>query len=117
MLTTQQSKLAFIFGCLPARLFLAYLPQMLDDNLLKIYGLVLIVMALNFYTLYYFNLRQVAFEAGGRTWWASLRVYHGNHYLLAGLFALSGDKNASVPLFIDAIFGLLAFIYKRFICY
>jgi hypothetical protein len=116
-LSTKQSKIAFIFGCIPARLLIAYIPQILDKSLLPFYGLVLIVVALNFYYLYYYNLRQFAFEGGGRTWWANLRVYHANHYLLAGLFALNGDSNATVPLLIDAIFGLLAFVYQRFICY
>jgi hypothetical protein len=116
-LSTKQSKLSFIFGCIPARLLIAYLPQILDKNILPYYGLGLIIMALNFYYLYYFNLRQFAFEGGGRTWWANIRVYHANHYLLAGLFALNGDSNASVPLLIDVIFGTLAFIYQRFICY
>lgn len=116
MLTPTQSKLAFVFGCFPARLLLAYLPQILDKKLLPYYGLVLLIISISFYYLYFFNKRQIAFEAGGKTWWTNLRIYHGNHYLLAGLLAINGDTYASVPLLIDAIFGLFSFIYHRFYC-
>jgi hypothetical protein len=56
----------------------------------------------------------VAFEAGGKTWWAELRLIHGLMYLAAAIYALQLKDVASIPLTIDVIFGLTVFLNKHY---
>jgi hypothetical protein len=114
MLTTQQSILLFLFGCIPARIGLAVLPTYLNKESLFYYGLVLLLPALGFLYLYFSQSRQVAFEAGGKTWWSELRLIHGLLYLAAAIYALQMKNVASIPLTIDVIFGFTVFLNKHY---
>jgi hypothetical protein len=83
------------------------------DKYLPAVGLVLLFQALGFLYLYFTNTRLDAPEAGGHTWWASLRLLHGMLYLCAAIYASQG-KQAWVPLLIDVGVGLAAFTYNRY---
>ena len=108
------SKTLFLLGCIPARLFLVWLSQNIPVRYLKIFGGLLLIMAMGFLYLYFTNGRLNALEAGGKTWWADFRLVFGALYLVAAIYCFQGKQNMVwVPLSIDVFFGLLLFIIKR----
>lgn len=113
MLSSNQSILYFLLGCMPVRILLTFAPLYLSKQLLFYYGLLVGTIALSFLYLYFANSRLNAFEAGGQTWWADFRLLHGLLYLAASIYALQGLSIAWLPLFIDTSLGFALFINKR----
>ncbi len=111
----KKNQLLFLLGCIPIRILLVIIALNIDKQYLPYYGLVLLLPAIGFLTLYFGNLRLEASEAGGKTWWSNLRIIHGLLYLSASLLAISANSNTYIPLTIDVIFGLLVFLYNHFI--
>ena len=105
--------LLFVFLCIPSRLLLAYLPQVLPKQYLVYYGILILSMSIGFLYLAVNNSRLNAPEGGGKTWWASYRFIHGMLLLTAFIYLIKSDKNASIPLLIDAIFGIALFFIMR----
>jgi hypothetical protein len=105
--------LLFLFGCIPVRLLLAYLGATLNQEYLPYFGALLLVMSLGFLTLYFTNGRLNAPEAGGKTWWANLRLIHGLLYLAAAIYAIQKTNVAWIPLSIDVLFGLFAYFFIK----
>lgn len=114
MLSESQSIKYFLLGCVPARLFLAYLAYILSKEYLKYYSAILIAIGAGFMYLYFTNGRLKAPEGGGKTWWAHYRIIHGFLYLMAGYLAYKGEREAFVPLFVDVLFGVFVFGLKRY---
>lgn len=120
-----QTKLLFIGVCIPARILFFLVPKVKNhiekylktntDIFYKLFGIVLLCMAIGFLYLYFFNKRLDAGEAGGNTWWRNLRLFHGLNYLCAALYILFGKiENASIPLGVDVLVGLLAHFNQHF---
>ena len=108
-------KILYLAGCIPIRICIAILAVVLSKQHLQYYGYVLMMPAIGFLMLYFGNLRLDAPEAGGKTWWANLRIIHGLLYLTASVLAIQQNNIAWVPLAIDVIFGLLAFINHHYL--
>lgn len=115
MLSTNNSITLFIFACIPLRIIIALIPLYIEANWLFYYSFILFVIGVSFLYLYFTNNRQSAFEAGGITWWAKYRIVHGLLYLIAAYFAYYQNRNASIPLIVDVIFGSFLFVQKRFL--
>lgn len=109
------SKLLFLAGCIPARLILAYLPQKLSPENLKLFGIVLVAISIGFLYLYSTGGRMNAPEAGGYTWWHEMRLIHGMLYTTAAIYAFRGSSYASIPLVIDVVFGLILFLHHHYL--
>ena len=108
------SILAFIFLCIPARIFLAYISRIIPDKYLKIYGILLLLMGLSFLYLFITNSRLNAPEAGGKTWWSQFRIIIGFFYIAAAVYAFQGKRNLIwIPLAMDIVFGLTIFAYQH----
>ena len=108
------SKTLFLLGCIPARLFLVWVSQKIPVQYLKLFGALLLLMALGFLYLYFTKRRLSAFEAGGKTWWADFRLVFGALYLVAAIYCFQGKQEMVwIPLAIDVFFGLLLFLIKR----
>ena len=105
--------LLFIFACIPIRLFLAYLPQILPTYLLQPFGIVIMTMAIGFAYLGITGKRMQAGEGGGKTWWADIRLVHAGLLGTASLYLLMKNRTASVPLMLDSISGILFFFNMR----
>ena len=100
MLSEKESIQYFLLGCIPT-------------SWLSRYSILLFAIGVSFLFLYFSNLRQHAFEAGGNTWWANYRIIHGILYVIAGIYAFNKNRVAWIPLAIDTMVGLGLFINKR----
>ena len=110
------SKLLFLLGCIPVRLFLVYISTQIPADKLKYFGIPLFLIAISFLFLYFTNGRMNAPEAsGGVTWWSNLRIIHGLLYLAASVYSFQGKPQVWIPLLIDVIFGFFAFNFKLFL--
>ena len=104
VLENNKSILYFLIGCIPIRILIALIPNIIDKKYLFYYSFVLLPIAIGFLYLYFNNLRLNAFEAGGKTWWAEYRLIHGMLYLTATIYAYQMKSIAWIPLAIDLIF-------------
>ena len=104
------SILAFLLLCIPARIILAWGTQIVPNEYLVYYGILLLLIGLSFLYLFITNSRLYAPEAGGKTWWAQFRVLIGFSYIAAAVYAFQGKRNLIwIPLAIDIIFGIIIF--------
>jgi hypothetical protein len=110
VLTSEKSKNYFLFGCIPVRLFLVYIAAKIPTKYLNYFGIFTSALAIGFLYLYFTNGRKNAFEAGGKTWWANIRLLHGLLYLVASIYAFNGYKYVWIPLFLDVILGMTVFL-------
>jgi len=111
------SQLLFLIGCIPARLFLAFLPLYLPDFLLKVYGGVLLMIGLGFLYLFVTGKRKTGLETEGKPiWWRPFRILHGLMYCLAAFFVLDRQRRAAFQtLLIDTCLGLALFLYHYYL--
>jgi hypothetical protein len=113
-MTPHQRLLLFLFGCIPIRLLLAYIPQELTSKKSKyVFATLLAIIATGFLYLGFTNGRLDAQEAGGKTWWVNFRIVHGALFLAAAILVIKQAKTASIPLLVDAILGILLFFTVR----
>jgi len=120
VLTQSQSNMAFLLGCIPMRLVIAYIGYILglstSSTFIKTaFAILLLSIGISFFVLYTKNLRLNAPEAGGITWWRELRPIHGLFYVLAGIFLLipSIRHFSWILLLLDVIFGLGSWIVHK----
>ena len=113
MLSKNQSILYFLLGCIPVRILIVLLAFYINTQYLPYLGIILLFPALGFLGLYFLNMRMIAPEAGGKTWWAEFRLIHGLLFLCASIYAIQSKSNAWIPLLMDVIFGFIAFIHHH----
>ena len=58
-----------------------------------IFGIILLLISFGFLYLFFGNKRLKAGEAGGKTWWHNLRLFHGMMYLCASIYILKNILN------------------------
>ena len=104
--------LLFIFLCIPVRLTLAYLPQVLPERLLIILGIVLFIMSMGTGFLALTNKRMHAGK-GGNTWWSNFRILHSALLGASAVYLFRNDRFATLPLVIDVIVGIIVFFSIR----
>jgi hypothetical protein len=112
----QTKHLLFLFGCIPARSGLAVLAYFLSKSGSKWLfplGILFLLIGLSFLILYFGNLRLTAPEAVGTVWWKKLRLLHGMLYIVAGIYAIQKRSTVWIPIVLDVILGLSAFIWKE----
>jgi hypothetical protein len=102
--------LYFLAGCIVVRTLFVVVLKYTPKQYLPYLGALLLAQSFGFLYLYFGNLRLSAPESGGNTWWSHLRLIHGLLYLAAGIYAIQQKDIAWVPLLIDVIFGLVAFL-------
>ena len=107
----------FLLGCIPVRIVLVLLAKYLPNKYLKYLGILSLLPAFGFLILYLFDLRKTGREVlGNKIWWNELRLVHGLLYLMFSIYAIKSKSHAYVPLLIDVILGLVAFmIYHKII--
>lgn len=95
--------LTFLIGCIGTRLLLALLGSKYPDLI----GNIVLIPAIGFLVIYFFNLRKTGIETGGKPiWWNHLRPVHAMMYLLFS--ALRNYSFAPAILVADVLIGLVA---------
>ncbi len=112
----QKRFLLFIFGCIPTRLLFAYLAYNTYNFVLKILGIIALIISFGFFYLYFTGKRKTGPEVfGGVIWWNNLRPIHGLLYLFFAISVLIyNNKNAYKIIVIDAIIGLISFLWFHY---
>lgn len=105
---------AFLGGCLLVRATWAYAAYRLPAHQVWWLGFPALVIGLGFWILFLFHLRPTGREVNNeRIWWTNLRPIHGTLYLVFAWMAFTRNNRAYLPLTIDVVFGLMAFVAHR----
>lgn len=106
----QKRHLLFLIGCIPTRLFGAYLAKT-QKRYLPYIGYIAAAIGIGFLYLYFTGKRQTGVEVdSGRIWWNSLRPVHGFLHLYFAYCAINNSPNAWRIIVIDALIGLVSFL-------
>jgi hypothetical protein len=119
------SKLLFLLGCIPTRLFLAFLAyyslnikSKYSNSIKYILTIITFFIGLSFIIIYEKGWRKSGLETGGKEiWWNDYRPIHGSIYLTFSIITMmyiinpsySNLKNIWILLLLDVIIGLFAF--------
>ena len=107
----QKRFVLFLFGCISARVLLAYVAKVIDLEYLPLIGIVALVIGIGFIYIYITGARKTGVEVGGgKIWWNSLRPIHGIIYLVVAYYAINKERVAWKFLAIDVVIGLIAFL-------
>lgn len=105
---------AFIIGCLFSRALIALIAKVASNGTLRVMGLLGLIPAISFMVIYTFGLRKSGTETGGELiWWNELRPVHSLLYFTFAYLAITSNRNAWVPLFLDVCIGLIAWVIHR----
>jgi hypothetical protein len=104
----------FLFVCFPARVLLAYFAKNIPSYYLPFFSLLTFVIGVQFIRHYIKNEPKIGFF-GSNVWWENYRLIHGIDFLLFSVAAFFKNKNAWLFLLLDAILGLLFFIYEKYV--
>jgi len=106
--------LLFLLGCIGIRSFFVYLAKTIKKDYLQWMGWIALLPAIGFLYIWWNNLRKSGPEVmGTRIWWNDLRPIHSALYFIFAVMAIYKQTNAYVPLLVDVIIGLVAFIGHR----
>ena len=109
--TIQKRFLLFLIGCIGTRSLLVYLAKVINKEYLPYMGLILLMPAVGFLYIYLTNSRQTGAEVfGKKIWWNKLRPVHAVLYILFAVLAIKKEPYAYIPLLVDVLIGLIAFL-------
>ena len=99
--------------CILVRFMISYLTYKFQNN--NIIPTLTLIQSLSFFYLFLFDLRLMALEASGVTWWNIYRPIHGVMFLLFTLYYLKKYKYAWTFLFSDTILGIIFYMIHYYI--
>lgn len=103
--------LLFLFGCIPARLFLVFVAKYGDKTIRNILSVITFIIATGFLIIYFGGFRKTGLETGGdKIWWNDLRPIHAILYYSFSIGNYINYKNAWQILLFDVFIGLSSFI-------
>ncbi len=106
----QKRFLLFLLGCMVIRFAFAFIVKKYP-NYAKYFTPLALIFAVSSLILYFGDYRKTGWEVfGDKVWWNNLRPVHGLLYLVFIGLSFYKDSVAHVPLFVDAIIGLVAFL-------
>lgn len=101
----------FLFGCITARIFIAYTAKVISIDNLPYLGYIAILPAVGFTYIYLTGSRKTGAEVfGGKIWWDGLRPLHALLYGLFAYHAISKHDYAWKFLAADVYIGLINFL-------
>lgn len=122
------SKGLFLLGCIPARIFLAYIAYLFCNQnnknneckkkifLKNLFSIFTLMIGLSFIIIYLKGWRKTGLETEGRPiWWNNIRPLHGFIFILFSLLNLMNFKYAWTFLALDVVIGLISFIYHYYL--
>ena len=102
--------LLFLFVCIPLRCLLVYIAKT-RPNYLVFMGIIALIQAIGFMYFHVSGTRPTGIETGGkRIWWDQLRIAHSINYFIFAYLAFFNKKIAYIPLLIDVIIGITAWL-------
>jgi energy-coupling factor transporter transmembrane protein EcfT len=111
MLNIQNRFILFIFGCIPARLFLVFLAKYGDRQIRNLVSVITFLIATGFLIIYFGGFRKTGVETGGNLiWWNDLRPLHSLLYYSFTISNYYNYKNAWQILLLDTFIGLSSFL-------
>ncbi len=121
-----KSRTLFFLGCIPARMFLAYIAYILSDTCCETKGervkqyrlyfaALTFVIGVSFMAIYLMGWRQTGRETFGQPiWWNSFRPIHSVLYIAFSIGLLMNVKNIYMLLVFDILVGIYAELcYKK----
>lgn len=105
----------FLIGCIGVRSLFVIISKHINKKYLPYLGTLALFPAFGFLYIYFTGTRKTGAEVfGSKIWWNSLRPIHGLLYLCFAYLAIYKNNYAYVPLLIDVIIGLTAFLDYHF---
>ena len=113
MLSSIQKRfLMFLIGCIGVRSLFAYVAKHSSKQSLFYLGMLALIPAIGFIIIYFSGIRTSGPEVfGEKIWWNELRIVHALLYILFAIYAFQNKSFAWIPLAIDVIVGLIAFLF------
>ena len=102
----------FVFGCLLVRFSFVLIAKNINKKMLPLLGKIAIILAIGFLVLYLGDLRQKG-ALNQKAWWNNLRPLHSILYFTFAYLALYKNDKAYIPLLLDVIIGLIAFVHNN----
>ena len=102
----------FIFGCLFIRLIFVIIVKKINKNSLPLLGYIALLPAIGFLVNYFTNIRKRG-ALNQKIWWGYMRPVHALLYFTFSYLAINKSNLAYIPLLLDAIIGLLAFVHNN----
>ena len=103
--------LLFLFGCIGARIMLAYIVQLYGIQYKNELTALLLIPACGFTYIYMNGLRKTGIEVfKGKIWWNALRPFHAFMYFLAAYFVFTTNNSAYKVILADTLVGFIAFV-------
>jgi hypothetical protein len=107
--------LLFLFGCIGSRFTFTLISAYSSGWALMLLGFLALIPVLGWSYIIFIQERDTGFEIfGEKIWWKNLRPIHLLLWLLFAYLAILGNTNAWIVLFIDTVFGLLAFLLHHY---
>lgn len=110
----QKRTILFLGLCIPMRFLIAFILYKLPLSYIFYSGFILLIPVIGWITIYLTGIRKTGAETfGAPIWWDYMRPIHAGLYLACALMAINKRSNAYIPIVIDTILGLLAFLRER----
>ena len=101
----------FLFVCMTVRFGLVYLANKMPTKYLPYMGYIGLLPAIGFAYIYLTDSRKTGAEVfGDKIWWNDLRPIHSMLYFIFAYLAINASNQAYIPLLIDVVIGLVAFL-------
>jgi len=115
MNSIQKRFIAFIFGCILTRGLFVLIALKTPKKYLPYLGMLAIIPAIGFFTIYMGGYRKTGMEVfGKKIWWNNLRPIHAILYSIFSYLAIMKNNNSYIPLLMDVIIGLVSFIFHHY---
>jgi len=115
MTVIQQRFIAFLLFCIPTRFLFVYMAKIIPVSYLPYLGLLALLPATGFLIIYFGGYRKTGGETfGQKIWWNYLRPVHAILYYTFAWLALNKNTYAFVPLLVDVVIGLIAFLFYHY---
>lgn len=112
----QKRFLLFLIGCIGVRTLFVVMAKYASQKQLFYMGALALLPALGFIIIYFTGIRSTGAEVfGEKIWWNDLRIVHAMLYILFAIYAFQNKWFAWVPLGVDVVIGLTAFIIYHYL--
>lgn len=111
----QKRILLFLIGCIGIRTLFVIMAKYASEKQLFYMGALALLPALGFIIIYFTGIRTTGAEVfGDKIWWNDLRIVHAMLYILFAIYAFQNKWFAWMPLGVDVLLGLIAFLVYHY---